>query len=80
MCLQTGRQLWQQLRSEGQQDFSGFLAFLLGWMNTKTVSHRFAKRYLTADGAKTVDQGGKHTPITLVLTLGLSCQFGSVYL
>ena len=33
------------------------------------ASQGFAKCYLTDDGAKTVDQGGKHTPMALVSTL-----------
>ena len=52
--MTLGMNQWQQLRQDGQQDFSEFLQSLLCWMNTKMV---------------TVEKGGKHSPITLVSDL-----------
>ena len=67
--MALGMQQWQQLRQDGQQDFSEFLQFLLGWMNTKMVSLGYERRYTTSDGLQTVEKGGKHSPITLVSDL-----------
>ena len=64
-----GMQQWQQLRRGGQQDFSEFLQFVLGWMNTKMVSLGYDRRYTTSDSMKIVEKGGKHSPITLVSDL-----------
>ena len=67
--MALGTKQWQQLRQGGQQDFSEFLQFLLGWMNTKMVSLGYERRYTTSDGLQTVEKGGKHSPITLVSDL-----------
>ena len=67
--MALGMRQWQQLRQDGQQDFSEFLQFLLGWMNTKMVSLGYERRYTTSDGLQTVEKGGKHSPITLVSDL-----------
>ena len=67
--MALGMKQWQQLRQGGQQDFSEFLQFFLGWMNTKMVSLGYERRYTTSDGLQTVEKGGKHSPITLVSDL-----------
>ena len=64
-----GMNQWQQIRQAGQQDFSEFLQFLLGWMNTKMVYLGFERRYTTSDGLHTAEKGGKRSPITLVSDL-----------
>ena len=66
--MTLGMNQWQQLRLDGQQDFSEFLQFLLGWMNTKMVSLGYERRYTTSDGLQTVEKGG-NSPITLVSDL-----------
>ena len=64
-----GMNQWQQIRQAGQQDFSEFPQFLLGWMNTKMVYLGFERRYTTSDGLHTAEKGGKRSPITLVSDL-----------
>ncbi len=59
-----GMQQWNQLRHGGQQDYSDFLAFLLGWMDTKTVFQEFERRYQSDQGFVIAEKGGKHAPIT----------------
>ena len=61
-----GMQQWNQLPHGGQQDYSDFLAFLLGWMSyTKAVFQEFERHYQGDQGFVIAEKGGKHAPITL---------------
>ena len=63
--MAEGMTQWHNLRHGGQQDYSDFLAFMLGWMGANSVSQNFERRFEEKRTIEVAEKGGKHAPITL---------------
>ena len=63
--MAEGMTQWQTLRHGGQQDYSDFLAFMLGWMGANSVSQNFERRFEEKQKIAVAEKGGKHAPVTL---------------